>query len=331
MTTRALLVIIGGGTMARAIILGAMDAKLLSPREIIVVEPDTAKRKQLGSWGVHVTADAAEAIRSLMPPPNVQPREARTHRAPTGDVPTDAADLIAALNPRSYDDSSETGLAAHGGQILLAIKPQTLSEAAAQLRPAIAERSNEFGPSVVMSILAGTPIAKIHAALTAPNQLSLAALPIVRVMPNTPARLRKSMTAISAADGVSASQAQFAFDLFSSLGEVVKIKEELMDAFTALAGSGPAYVFYLAEAMMKAATHVGFDRITADRVVRQTITGAAALLAESTEPPEALRSAVTSKGGTTEAACTSLDSRAVMDAVIAAVEAGRDRGRELAG
>lgn len=329
MTTRALLAIVGGGTMARAIILGAMDAKLLSPREIVVVEPDASKRAQLGSWGVHVTADAGDAVRALLPPPHAKPREARTRISDAEPLPPDAADLLAALNPRAADEPSDSGLAAHGGQILLAIKPQSLPEAAAALRPAIDERSRDFGPPVVMSILAGTPTSTLRAALAAPDT-DPAGLPVVRIMPNTPARLRKSMTAISAAEGVTASHAQFAFDLFSSLGEVVKIREELMDAFTALAGSGPAYVFYLAEAMMRAAGEVGFDRITADRVVRQTIAGAAALLTESSEPPEALRQAVTSKGGTTEAACAALDARGVMDAISAAIQAGRDRGRELA-
>src|SRR5205807_2233641 len=92
-------------------------------------------------------------------------------------------------------------------------------------------------------------------------------IPIVRAMPNTPARLRKGMTALAASPGVAPEDAQFAYDLFATLGEVVKIDESLMDAFTSLAGSGPAYVFYLAEAMIKAAQEVGFDRITADRVV----------------------------------------------------------------
>lgn len=280
--------------MAKAIVLGAIESKLLAPFEMLVVEKDAAKRKQFASWGLGAFATAAEALERLMP---AQPRAARGEEDP-------------------FD--SRSGLAAAGGQVLLAVKPQSLGEVAGGLGPLLRER-----PRVVMSILAGTPIGKLHAAL------GVEALPVIRLMPNTPARLRKGMTAMSAGPGVSGAEAQFAYDLFVSLGEVVKIDESLMDAYTALAGSGPAYVFYLAEAMLAAAQEVGFDRITADRIVRQTIGGSAALLNDSSEPPSGLRAAVTSKGGTTEAACRVLDERGVMRAVAEAIAAGRDRGVEL--
>ncbi len=294
--TRALLAIIGGGNMAKAIVLGAIEAKLLAPFEMLIVEPDATKRRQFASWGLGAFETAAEALARLLPP---QPRAARGAEADPFDT--------------------RTGLAAAGGQILLAVKPQALPDIASQLAPLLAAN-----PRVVMSILAGTPIANIRAAFNAPE------LPVIRLMPNTPARLRKGMTAMSVAPGLAPGEAQFAHDLFVSLGEVVKIDESLMDAYTALAGSGPAYVFYLAQAMIAAAQELGFDRISADRIVRQTIGGSAALLSESAEPPEALRAAVTSKGGTTEAACQILDDRAVMRAVADAIAAGRDRGRQLA-
>ena len=301
-----MLAIIGGGNMARAIILGAIDARLLSPTEIVVCEPDATKRRQFASWGVQTTADHGEACR-LLAPARIADPELTGHRA---------------------------------GHVLLAVKPQSLEEAASQLAPHVCKTGRP-----ILSILAGTPIAKIRAALGDD------ALPVVRIMPNTPARLRKSMTAIATADessrrgaedhSDSAAPMQFAYDLFASLGEVVKIDESLMDAFTALAGSGPAYVFYLAEAMIAAAQEVGFDRITADRVVRQTIAGAAALLGESggvassgvgrgLETPESLRIAVTSKGGTTEAAVRELDAAGVNEAMVRAIVAGRDRAREMA-
>lgn len=283
--------------MARAIVLGAIESKLLAPFEMLVVEKDAGKRKQFASWGLGAFATAAEALERLMP---AQPRAARGEEDP-------------------FDTRS--GLAAAGGQVLLAVKPQSLGEVAGELGPLLRER-----PRVVMSILAGTPIGKIRAELGVGG---VEGLPVVRLMPNTPARLRKGMTAMSAGSGVTAGESQFAYDLFVSLGEVVKIEESLMDAFTALAGSGPAYVFYLAEAMIAAAQEVGFDRITADRIVRQTIGGSAALLNDSSEPPSGLRAAVTSKGGTTEAACRVLDERGLMAAVGAAIAAGRDRGVEL--
>jgi pyrroline-5-carboxylate reductase len=290
--TRTLLGIIGGGNMA--IILGAIDAKLLVPGEIVVVEPDETKRRGFTAWGVRATASAEEALESLAPPP--------------------AGDL--------GEIALAEGLGAMGGQVLLAVKPQSLDEVGGQIGAAMKRT-----PRVVISILAGTRIERVMGVLGV-------ACPVVRVMPNTPARLRKSMTALATRGALTRNlpaHAVLAHDLFASIGEVVRINEDLMDAYTALAGSGPAYLFYLAEAMIAAAREVGFDRITADRVVRQTIAGAAALLNDSSEPPEALRAAVTSKGGTTEAATRVLEEGQVREAIIAAIEAGRDRGRELGG
>lgn len=287
---RALLAIFGGGNMGRAIILGALDAKLLAPAEIIVCETEATKLNQLKGWGVQVTSSHQEALDRLLP------------------------------TPSSLTEINDSGaLASCGGQVLLAVKPQSLPDLAAQLAPALATK-----PRVIISILAGTPTDKISNLLGHKS-------PIVRVMPNTPARLRKSMTAISLAPNCSKHHMTLAYDLFASIGEVVQIDESLMDAYTALAGSGPAYLFYLAEAMTLAARDVGLDQITADRIVRQTLAGAAALLVDSHETPLQLRAAVTSKGGTTEAACQVLDRGEVMSTFRSAIVAGRDRGRELAG
>ena len=153
---------------------------------------------------------------------------------------------------------------------------------------------------------------------------------VIRVMPNTPAQLRRGVSAIAIGEGASEDDAQFAVALFESVGEVVRVDESMIDAFTALAGSGPAYVFYLAEAMMRAGVEIGFDEATADRIVRGTIAGSAALLSDSTDrKPIDLRAAVTSKGGTTFAATQSLDASGAMDAIVRAIIAARDRGREL--
>ena len=282
----AMLAIIGGGNMARAIISGACKSRLIAHNEIIVVEPDPRQREDLKHWGVEATTDHHAAISRL--------------KAPATHAPDDD------LGPWKF-----------GGQVLLAVKPQVLPDAAKQIRPAMEET-----PRVVISILAGTPTAKI-AALLGPQH------PVVRVMPNTPARIGKGMAAITAGQNALPAHLELAEALFMGLGEVVKIDESLMDAFTAVAGSGPAYVFFLAEIMLRAARDLGFDRITADRIVRQTVMGSAALLSESTEPPEALRAQVTSKGGTTEAALRVLEQRQVIDAFTAALTAARDRGREL--
>lgn len=291
--TQALLAIIGGGNMARAIVLGALDARLMVPGEIVIVEPDAAKRDAFKSWGLRTTPDPTEALATLAPPPQ-----------------------HVNLQTVSLPD----GLGALGGQVLLAVKPQSLPDIARDLAPLL-----KITPRVVISILAGTSTSRLASALGDH-------LPFIRVMPNTPARLRKSMTALATPGPLTKilpAQAVLAHDLFASLGEVVRIPEDLMDAYTALAGSGPAYVFSLAESMLEAAVTLGFDRITADRIVRKTLTGAAALLDDSSEPPEALRAAVTSKGGTTEAACQVLDERGIRAAFVAAITAARDRGRQL--
>lgn len=201
-------------------------------------------------------------------------------------------------------------------QVLLAIKPQALWVAGPELAPAAAGR-------VVISILAGTPSAKVLAALPGSR--------VVRAMPNTPAQVGQGATAISLGAGARHNDDALAMTLFAAVGPVVeRVDESLMDAFTAVAGSGPAYVFYVAQAMAEAAHALGFDRAVADRVVRQVILGSATLLAHSTDQtPAELRAAVTSKGGTTEAACRSLDDAHVMDAFVRALTAARDRGREL--
>lgn len=206
------------------------------------------------------------------------------------------------------------------GSVLLAVKPQSLDELARQVRGLIP-------PScAIISILAGTPVSRLAAAL---GRESLGG--IIRAMPNTAVAARCGVTALCPGPGVSSTQRDFAERLFSSLGDVVTIDESLMDAFTALAGSGPAYLYYLAEAMALAATEIGFKPALADRIVRRTIRGASVLLAETNPgtPPGELRAAVTSKGGTTEAAVETLDDRRVMRAIADAIVRARDRGREL--
>lgn len=207
---------------------------------------------------------------------------------------------------------------AGAGQVLLAVKPQSFEAAAAQLRPAI-------GPArrVILTIMAGVTTERVRASLGEH-------VAVVRLMPNLPVRVRRSTTAVAPGSGTQDGDEQFAVELFGAVGRTITITESLMDAFTAVAGSGPAYLFYLAEALTKAAMGVGFDRDTAEWIVRWTLAGSAALLDATDQPPEALRSAVTSKGGTTAAAVAVLDQARVMDAFTRAITAARDRGRDLA-
>ncbi len=201
-------------------------------------------------------------------------------------------------------------------QILLAVKPQVFPEIASEFGGAAGDR-------VVISILAGIPSERIRESLGT-------AVRVVRVMPNTPARIGQGATAIAMGAGAREGDDELALRVFGSVGPVVeRMDEALIDAFTAVAGSGPAYVFYLAEAMTLAAIDLGFSAEVAERIVRQTIIGASGLLGASGEPAPALRAAVTSKGGTTAAAIEQFDRAQVMTSVVTALRAARDRGREL--
>lgn len=205
------------------------------------------------------------------------------------------------------------------GPIVLAVKPQSLAEVAKEIRGFFDDRSR-----VVVSVLAGTPGEKIRGLLGSGAR-------VVRAMPNLPAAVRQGCTAICLSAGAHAGDEDFALELFRGIGPtVVRIGEELMDAFTGVVGSGPAYVFYLAEAMSRAAVELGFDQATADRIVRATVFGAGMMMRDDPRTPEAMRAAVTSKGGTTAAATAALDAARVNDIVVRAITAARDRGRELA-
>lgn len=203
------------------------------------------------------------------------------------------------------------------GQVLLAVKPQMLDVVAASIGP-VWKRT----PRVVVSIMAGTATARLEAALSGAR--------VVRTMPNLGVRVGKGCTAICRGASARPGDDACARAVFAALGEVFDTPESLMDAFTAVAGSGPAYLFYLAEAMERGAVELGFDAARARELVRATLAGAADLLAEGGDPA-ALRAAVTSKGGTTAAAVGVLDEAAVMRVWARAMEAARDRGRELGG
>ncbi len=208
------------------------------------------------------------------------------------------------------------------GRIMLAVKPQVLPEIARELGPAIA-RAN-WGPSrCVISILAGATQATIRASFA--NKAR-----IVRVMPNTPALVGRGMAAMCAADDVPAADRVFAKSLFEAVGTVIEIDESNMDAFTALGGSGPAYVFLLAEAMAAAGERAGLSPEHALLTARETVAGAGLLLASSTELPAELRSRVTSKGGTTAAGLAVMLEAGLPQIVAQGVIAARDRGQELA-
>lgn len=201
--------------------------------------------------------------------------------------------------------------------VVVVVKPQDVAEVLPQvgavLRPG----------ALVVSLCAGVTTSRIEAALPAGT-------PVVRVMPNTPAQVDAGMSAISAGSQASADHLAFVTGLLAPIGAVVTVPEKYQDAVTAVSGSGPAYVFYVAEAMIDAGVFLGLPRDIATTLAVQTLVGSAKLLDESELGATRLREMVTSPGGTTAAALRQLDDHGVKSAFFAALEAARDRSKELA-
>jgi pyrroline-5-carboxylate reductase len=204
--------------------------------------------------------------------------------------------------------------AVEGDGVVLAVKPGAVAAAA--------RAAGEAGCRRVLSIAAGVTIAGLEAALPPGT-------PVIRAMPNTPALVGAGAAAVAA--GTSAGDADLAWaeDVLGAVGIVVRVAEPLLDAVTGLSGSGPAYIFLVAEALIEAGVLVGLPRDVATSLAVQTLLGSARLLAEGSEGPEALRAAVTSPGGTTAAGLAALEDRAVRAAFLAAVRAATTRSREL--
>jgi pyrroline-5-carboxylate reductase len=198
--------------------------------------------------------------------------------------------------------------------VVLAIKPQ-------QLGAVLAEISELAAGKLVISIVAGAPSAKIAAALAGAR--------VIRTMPNTPLLVGLGATAIAKGPGATDADLALARALFGASGQVFELPEPLIDAATAVSGSGPAYLFYLAEAMIEAARAEGLGEQEAAKLVAATLCGAAGLLVKSGEPPEVLRRKVTSPGGTTAAAVEVLDSAGVRVKIVEAVRRAAARSREL--
>lgn len=204
-------------------------------------------------------------------------------------------------------------------QVMLAVKPQMMKAAAVDLA------RGGTGEPVVLSIMAGITIAKLNAAITDAGGRPMR---IVRVMPNTPMMVGQGMAAIATGAGTLPGDDDLAMRIFSAGGKAVRVEESLIDAVTAVSGSGPAYVFYLAQAMEQAAAELGLGEHSR-LLVAQTILGAAHLLLASPDTPAELRRKVTSPGGTTEAAVRHFDANQMMQVIVDAVKAAERRSKEL--
>ena len=201
--------------------------------------------------------------------------------------------------------------------LVVAVKPQLMEGVLPTLRPTVGERT------VVVSVAAGTTVATLAAALGTRR--------VVRTIPNTPAMVGEGITGAFATDEVPAQGRAAVEALLRSNGAVLWVEsEEDIDRVTAVSGSGPAYVFHLAEALAAAARALGLDGDDADRLARQTVIGAAALLRESAEPASTLRERVTSPNGTTAAALAVLmEDEAMSKLMTRAVGAAHGRAVEL--
>jgi pyrroline-5-carboxylate reductase len=214
------------------------------------------------------------------------------------------------------DAQAEAGPALQRAQIVVwAVKPQTFKDAAAQARPHTAD-------ALHLSVAAGIRSDSIAQWLGSER--------IVRTMPNTPALVGKGMSALYARPAVNAPERQSIEAIMATTGDFLWVDDEpLLDAVTALSGSGPAYVFYFLEAMTRAGTGMGLTAAQAHQLAVGTFVGASELARRSDETPAVLRQRVTSKGGTTYAAIQSMEHDAVGDKFVHAMQAARQRAHEL--
>ena len=211
----------------------------------------------------------------------------------------------------------EAGDAVEGADsVILVVKPQDVAD----LLPLIAPRMGQG--TLLVSLCAGVTTAALEAGLPEGT-------PVVRVMPNTPAQVSEGMAAVSA--GVHAAEVglEKTVHIMEAVGKAVVVPERYQDAVTAISGSGPAYLFFVVEAMIDAGVMLGLPRDISTTLVNQTMFGSAKLLIESEQHPNLLREMVTSPAGTTAAALRHLEERSVKAAFMGAMEAARDRSAEL--
>jgi pyrroline-5-carboxylate reductase len=270
--------------------------------------------EQQGQTGAHVAVLGggvmgetllAALLASGWAPESVEVTEQSTARAD---------DLASRYSVRT--STGNAGAAARADVVLVAVKPQVvgtvLDDIASSLR----------GGTLVVSVAAGLPLSFYERRLPTGT-------PVVRVMPNTPAVVGKGASAI--APGVHASEGHLVLveKILATTGLVVRVAEKDLDAVTAISGSGPAYAFYLIDAMAEAGVLLGLTRDLATRLAVATVEGSAALAAQSGDHPVVLRERVSSPGGTTVAAVRELDAHGVRAGIVAAAQAAADRSREL--
>ena len=207
--------------------------------------------------------------------------------------------------------------AAKADTVALVVKPQDMGDVLAEIAPEL--RAGQLVVSLAAGITTGFIESRVPGGVA-----------VVRVMPNTPALVDEGMAAISPGSHCDDSHLSEVEELMASTGKVLRIPEKQMDAVTAISGSGPAYIFFVVESMIEAGVHLGLPRATSTELVVQTLVGSAAMLRETGTHPVVLREQVTSPSGTTASALRELEIHKVRAAFLAAMEAARNRSRELA-
>ena len=232
-------------------------------------------------------------------------------------VDLDAAKLKKMASQLKIKAVLDAGKALKGaGLVLLAVKPQ-------QMKELLGQKGGKFPPkALVVSIAAGVSTEQIEMGLPQ-------GCPVVRVMPNTPALFGAGMAAVAAGKRAKTSHVKLVLDLFSAVGQAVRVTEDQMDMVTAVSGSGPAYVFHMIEAMTEAGVKGGLSPEVAHLLVAQTVFGAARMVLETGRSPAELRIQVTSPGGTTQAALAKMGEKGFKETVHAAIEAAACRSAEL--
>jgi pyrroline-5-carboxylate reductase len=233
-----------------------------------------------------------------------------------------AADPYAAAREQFADATggqlvgSNQAVAAGADVLFLAVKPQQMADALAELRDHVTSEH------LVISIAAGIPLATLAAGLGSGPRL-------VRVMPNTPCLVGEGASGYCLGPGATAADGELVGQLFSAVGRAFAVSESLLDAVTGLSGSGPAFVYLIIEALSDGGVRVGLPRDIALALAAQTVRGAAEMVLATGEHPAVLKDAVTSPGGTTIAGLAALESGGARSALIAAVEAATKRSAEL--
>lgn len=283
------LAFIGGGNMAEALARGLIAGKVFRPADLIVADVEPARRRKLGR----------------------------------------------ALNIETTADNLEAVRAARA--ILFAVKPQNIDDVLGEIRAAIAlggkppARARPAGAPVpiaaqarlFISIAAGVTIARFSAALGAGAR-------VIRVMPNAPAMVGQGMAALTRSSGASRADLSFALRIFRAVGDAIALDDEaLLDAVTALSGSGPAYVYLFVKALADGGVAEGLEPALATRMALQTLRGAVETMSKSKLDAAELIRIVASPGGTTEAALRKFDERGFSAIVGDALHAAAQRSREL--